>query len=458
MNALYLKDLADKTRRGLEGRVRAGRSGGGLCYGYDVVPGEERGGRAINEDEAAVVRRIFAEFAAGRSPRAIARRLNDDGIRGPRGILWRDTAIRGHRQRGTGILNNELYIGRLVWNRQRYVKDPASGRRVSRINPAEALIVEDVPELRIVEDTLWEAVKARQAKLDADPAVQAIKASRFWERRRPVHMLTGRAFCGACGGTLAAAGRDYLACSNARKLGTCSERKAIRRPVLEDVVLGPLRDRLMQPDAVNAFVAAYHAEIASGRGAAAVDRKRKERDLTARRFKLDGYHDAVAEGLRTPGLLAKIEALEAEVAELEAALAAEPPASLVCLHPKLGDIYREKVMALRVALANPLVRDEAVGHIRELVAQVEVTDEMGGPKVELHGAITTLMALDPEASAFRPGAAHQPPVGREDQAPGRLCLSGSWAALPAPSPRQKRHPFMMRASTSSVDLRREPAT
>ena len=46
MNAIYLKDLADKTRRGLEGRVRAGRSGGGLCYGYDVVAGDERGGRS----------------------------------------------------------------------------------------------------------------------------------------------------------------------------------------------------------------------------------------------------------------------------------------------------------------------------------------------------------------------------------------------------------------------------
>jgi site-specific DNA recombinase len=33
MNALYLKDLADKTRRGLEGWIRAGRSGGGLCFG-----------------------------------------------------------------------------------------------------------------------------------------------------------------------------------------------------------------------------------------------------------------------------------------------------------------------------------------------------------------------------------------------------------------------------------------
>jgi site-specific DNA recombinase len=56
------------------------------------------------------VRRIFAEFAAGRSPKVIARRLSDDGIPGPRGILWRDTAIRGHRQRGTGLLNNEFYL------------------------------------------------------------------------------------------------------------------------------------------------------------------------------------------------------------------------------------------------------------------------------------------------------------------------------------------------------------
>ena len=35
MNALFLKDLADKTRRGLRGRVEAGKAGGGLCYGYE---------------------------------------------------------------------------------------------------------------------------------------------------------------------------------------------------------------------------------------------------------------------------------------------------------------------------------------------------------------------------------------------------------------------------------------
>jgi site-specific DNA recombinase len=38
MNALYLKDLAQKTHRGLRGRVENGRSGGGRCYGYAVRP------------------------------------------------------------------------------------------------------------------------------------------------------------------------------------------------------------------------------------------------------------------------------------------------------------------------------------------------------------------------------------------------------------------------------------
>src|SRR5262249_48792441 len=94
MNALFLKDLADKTRRGLEGRVREGRSGGGLCFGYDVIRetdarGEPvHGGRAINPAEAATVTRIFTEFAAGRSPRTIARALNADAISGPRRGEW----------------------------------------------------------------------------------------------------------------------------------------------------------------------------------------------------------------------------------------------------------------------------------------------------------------------------------------------------------------------------------
>ena len=60
MNALYLKDLADKTRRGLRGRIEAGKSGGGNAYGYQVVHalGADgqlvRGDRKIDSEQATV--------------------------------------------------------------------------------------------------------------------------------------------------------------------------------------------------------------------------------------------------------------------------------------------------------------------------------------------------------------------------------------------------------------------
>src|SRR4029077_10045188 len=88
MNALFLKDLADKTRRGLRGRVEAGRSGGGLCYGYRVVRTVAgttiaTGEREIEPTQAAVIERIFREFVGGISPKQIAKRLNHERITGP---------------------------------------------------------------------------------------------------------------------------------------------------------------------------------------------------------------------------------------------------------------------------------------------------------------------------------------------------------------------------------------
>ena len=66
----------------------------------------------------------------GHSPQAIARMLNADRIPGPNGKPWRETAIRGHATRRTGILRNSLYVGQLIWNKQTYVRDPSSGKRV----------------------------------------------------------------------------------------------------------------------------------------------------------------------------------------------------------------------------------------------------------------------------------------------------------------------------------------
>ncbi|WP_439402631.1 recombinase family protein [Bradyrhizobium sp. DASA03068] len=182
MNALFLKDLADKTRRGLRGRIEDGKSGGGLCFGYDVVKqfaanGEPiRGDRTINKAEADVVRRIFADYLCGKSSRTIAFELNREGVPGP-GAEWGPSTIHGNPKRGVGILNNELYVGRLVWNRLRYLKDPDTGKRVSRLNPESDWVTLDVPELRIVDQNIWAAVKARQQTLAYDPRPPARTSS-----------------------------------------------------------------------------------------------------------------------------------------------------------------------------------------------------------------------------------------------------------------------------------------
>jgi len=118
MNAMFLKDLADKTRRGLRGRVEKGKSGGGLAYGYSVVKqvnskGEAiRGDREIVETQANIIKRIFEEYAyKNKSPKAIASQLNLENIPAPSGKAWGQSTINGNRRRGTGILNNHLYIG-----------------------------------------------------------------------------------------------------------------------------------------------------------------------------------------------------------------------------------------------------------------------------------------------------------------------------------------------------------
>ncbi len=138
--------------------------------------------REIDEDQAEVVRRIFHEYAhENKSPRAIASDLNSEDIPCPSGKSWGQSTINGNRRRGTGILNNHLYIGELIWNRQHFIKDPATGRRVTRLNDEAEWIRQDVPDLRIVDQDLWEAAKARQksdmTKLarEKENIIQAIK-------------------------------------------------------------------------------------------------------------------------------------------------------------------------------------------------------------------------------------------------------------------------------------------
>ncbi|MBY6066605.1 recombinase family protein [Leisingera aquaemixtae] len=124
-----------------DGHALKGKSAGGIVYGYDVAHEAgpngltERGGRKINEVQAKVVQRIFKAYANGESPAALAKTLNAKKVPAHNGGTWEPSTIYGNRERGTGILNNELYIGRQIWNRLRYIKNPETGKRVSHLNP-----------------------------------------------------------------------------------------------------------------------------------------------------------------------------------------------------------------------------------------------------------------------------------------------------------------------------------
>ena len=195
MNALFLKELAEKTRRGLRGRIELGKAGGGVSFGYRIVRRFENGvvttgEREIVPEEAAIVRRIFNDYRAGASPKQIAKALNAEGVRGPRGALWSPSTIHGNPERGIGILHNELYIGRLVWNRQRFLKDPDTGKRVARVNPPSEWITKDVPELRIIDDEVWQAVQTRYASVQRKWK-KAEEGRRFNQFRRPKYLVFG---------------------------------------------------------------------------------------------------------------------------------------------------------------------------------------------------------------------------------------------------------------------------
>lgn len=264
MGAVFLRDLADKTRRGLRGRVEAGRSGGGNSFGYDVVRRLEADGsqatgeRQINPEEAAIVTRIFDDYVGGLSPRKIAQTLNEEGVTGPRGKAWGASSIHGNLRRGTGVLNNELYIGRLVWNRLRYLKDPDTGRRVSRLNPPEDWVSVPTPELRIVPQELWDAAKSRQQQAALPKRTNLGRA--MGSARRAKYLLSGLLRCGACGGGMSVISQTHIGCSAARNKGTCDNRKSVARTKVEDRVLTALSDQLMAPELFRAFCDEFVAE------------------------------------------------------------------------------------------------------------------------------------------------------------------------------------------------------
>ena len=396
MSSLFLKDLAQKIHRGLEGRVRQGKSAGGVTYGYDVVRDLRAGGiittgeLTINAAQADVVRKIFTNYSHGISPRAVAASLNKECIPGPRGT-WGASTIYGNDKRGTGILNNELYLGRLAWNRQRFIKDPDTGKRQARMNKPEDWIIEDVPDLRIVSDDLWEAVKDRQTATRSLAILDGIKA--VARMKRATHLFTGMLKCGTCGDGFMKVGKQYYGCANTRNKGTYGNRLTIKREDFETRVLSGLRDPLLHPDLIAEYVRAYQAEFNQLAGSIRAYRQANERELAKVTRQIDQMVNAIAEGMFHPSMKDKMTALESFKAALTAKLLDASTAAPVLLHPGLADRYQAQVANLTAALGDSGTKAEATSIIRSLLTEIRLIPQDGVLAIELMGALAGLLSL-----------------------------------------------------------------
>ena len=415
VNAIQLKQIAHKVRRAQKGLVANGKNPGGNSYGYDVVRqfdsrGEPiRGDRVINETEAAVIRRIMEDYAVGHSPKSIAKQLNQEGIKSPSGKGWSQSSINGNRKRGTGILNNELYIGQLVHNRLRYMKNPDTGRRVSRLNPQEEWLYKEHPDLRIVSDELWGKVKARQEKLNR-------KHKHLGQCKRPTYLLTGLLKCGCCGGGYGMVSAKHVGCSTSRNKGTCDNRRTIKREEVEQRVLGALRTHLMDEELCKVFCDEYvaHANKLRMEHNASLNGYKTELAKVERECKK--LAQSIIAGVDPSSLVDHSKDLAARKAQLEALVDTTFEAPTL-FHPKMADRYHEEVSRLIASLNTEGSRPEAAELIRGLIEKVVISprEDGDGLYIDLHGSLAGIltMATDKGKAAVE-ASLRQAPIIRSD--------------------------------------------
>jgi site-specific DNA recombinase len=401
MGALFLEQLAHKTRRGLAGVVAQGRHPGGRVYGYRRCAGGKPGDLEIIQDEAAIVRRIFQEYAAGRTPRDIARDLTREGIPSPRGGRWAASSINGNKQRRNGILQSEIYAGRIIWNRLRMDRNPDTGKRVSRPNPKSAWHEKEVPHLRLIDRELFDAVQKRKAERSIGHPTS---------HRRPRHILSGLLRCGACGGGMSVSGRDKsgrqrLYCTAWRETGSCTNPKTFYLCTVENAVLGSLRRELRHPTVMAEYAKAYIEERNRLAQKFMKDRTPLERRLATTQNELERAAKALIKGTLPEEIAEKeIAALQSERARLKAELAATPVAeNAIPLHPAILARYENQLAKLQEVLAAGTAAGdtEAATAIRDLVERVTVhpdSDRRGGVMVEIVGRLNALLRGGPRAN------------------------------------------------------------
>jgi vacuolar-type H+-ATPase subunit E/Vma4 len=245
-----------------------------------------------------------------------------------------------------------------------------------------------VPELRIVEDELWNQVKARQAEMRRVAANGEPK--RFNQARRPKYLFSGLTKCAECGGGYVMYWRDRLACFGARSRGTCTNRLTISRQEVEERVLVALRDKLMRRDLFEDFCREYVRELNRLRLEHRATLSYGRKELAAVEREIRKFIQAIKDGVSALSIKDELLSLEARKAELQSRL--EAPEMPELLHPRMSDVYREKVRSLCLALENEEGRTGAADAIRALVEAIVLERDGERLKITLQGDLAGMLS------------------------------------------------------------------
>lgn len=296
--------IRERVSRGKRERARQGKKNCGPApFGYrnPVVGDPARGILQVVPEEAAVIQRVFELAASGIGARAVADRLNDEGLRAPRGGPWGKTSI-------TRVLGNPAYIGVHVtgaWSAE-------PGSRTFRFDLVAdgVIMVEDAHEA-IVDRETWERVHSRP---------------RLPRTVRP-RMLTG---------LLLINGEPAQGDSNRRKAFYRGSKLGDRRPWLEvsatDAVVW---DAFVRTATDEGFVAEIVERASHDKGRERLKQVQDQQIKSAERLRrrLDALIEMRADGEISKAVFSakaddargKLESAEAALLGTEAALAAGDP-------------------------------------------------------------------------------------------------------------------------------------
>ena len=304
-NEWFIRDTSRKIRAVLKAKAERGeRLGTRAPYGYIKDPETKK--LAVDDEAAAIVRRIFAMCASGNGPSQIARILKKEQVLTPTMYAytrygmnhtcldtahpynWSDSAI-------ANLLENEIYLGNTV-NMKYSTKSYKDKRRVEH-SREECLVFKDTHPALITQE-VWDIV-------------QRVRKN----RRRPTKMeeqnkYSGLVFCADCSSNMVlhrartmSASYNHFTCRTYKKDGESCTGHYIRECVLDEVVLEDLRR-------VTAMARERPEEFAAyigSRQSAEIQReiRRQEKELAAMR-KQKAELDAIFKKLYEDSVLSRI--------------------------------------------------------------------------------------------------------------------------------------------------------